>query len=76
MIRELALIAALLLTAWLVGSGAAGAVVAVASRPTRCVGLPPSCHIGQEPVCLCKSQWRHSCEWKCVTREGRPAVQP
>ena len=76
MIREFVFFVAILTAAWLVGLGASGVVFAVASRPTRCVGLPPSCHIGQEPVCLCESQWRHSCEWRCVTREGRPVQEP
>lgn len=69
--KDLLAVVAVLLFAWLLGTTASGVVVAVASRPTRCVGIPPSCHIGQEPVCLCESQWRASCEWKCMAREGK-----
>jgi hypothetical protein len=67
--REIAICVALMLVAWGVGTGFSGAAVAVASRPTHCTGIPPSCHVGQIPICLCESQWWESCRWKCV---GRP----
>ena len=39
---------------------------AEAADAPRCPGIAPICHLGQSAICLCSSQWRSSCEWRCV----------
>ena len=56
-----------------------GAVVAIAcmlggvretrgdsAAATQCMGVAPSCHVRQVPMCICMSASRMSCSWQCV----------